>query len=97
MRLQRRLSDDERRIVHDMLDLFDLSHFARSLARDLSGGQRQRAALARALVREPEVLFLDERFSALDIMLRDRVRQELADLQARFRIPSWSSPTTWTT
>jgi molybdate transport system ATP-binding protein len=85
--LQWRLSAEERRVVRDMLELFELTHFAGSLPRDLSGGQRQRVALARALVRAPEVLLLDEPFSALDIMLRDRVRQELAELQARFRIP----------
>ena len=85
--LQWRLTADQRRAVRDMLDLFELSALAHSLPRDLSGGQRQRVALARSLIREPEVLLLDEPFAALDVMLRDRVRQELADLQARFRIP----------
>jgi molybdate transport system ATP-binding protein len=85
--LQRRLTADQRRAVREMLDLFELSPLAQSLPRGLSGGQRQRVALARAPIREPEVLLLDEPFAALDVMLRDRVRQELSDLQARFRIP----------
>ena len=53
----------------------------------MRGGQQQRVALARALVAQPDIVLLDEPFSALDPALRARMRAELRTLQASLDVP----------
>jgi iron(III) transport system ATP-binding protein len=68
------------------LDMVGLADFAGRPAPDLSGGQQQRVALARALVREPKVLLLDEPLSNLDKGLRDRMRDQIREVQQKLGI-----------
>jgi molybdate transport system ATP-binding protein len=70
-----------------LVSRFRLSGLEQRRPGDISGGQRQRVAFARALIRRPAVLLLDEPFSALDAPLRSEMRELLRDLQRELMIP----------
>ncbi|HEY0247266.1 MAG TPA: ABC transporter ATP-binding protein [Gryllotalpicola sp.] len=72
--------------VEEALGLVNMSQFIDRRATQLSGGQQQRLSLARALVRQPKVLLLDEPLSNLDAKLREQMRAELRQIQQRVGI-----------
>lgn len=70
----------------ELLSLIALPGQGKKLVSELSGGQKQRVAIARALAVEPKVLLLDEPLSALDLKLRQHMRNELREIQKRVGI-----------
>ena len=78
-------ADTRRERVARALDRVGLADKAKAWPRELSGGQAQRVAIARALVPQPEVLLLDEPFSALDAFTRRDLQDHLLDLWADTR------------
>jgi NitT/TauT family transport system ATP-binding protein len=76
-----------KRALH-ILDAVGLDGFENAYPKELSGGMKQRVGFARALVIEPEVLFMDEPFSALDVLTAETLRGELLELWHDRKIPT---------
>ncbi|MGP3937115.1 ABC transporter ATP-binding protein [Nonomuraea sp. KM88] len=83
LRMRKVPAAERRSQVEEVLEMVGLDGMAGRHPRQLSGGQQQRAALARALVIQPDLLLLDEPFSNLDAQLRVRLREEVVALQRR--------------
>lgn len=76
--------DDDEKIVSEMIKRFHLEGLEKRYPRQLSGGQQQRVALARILAYGPDVILLDEPFSAMDTFLKEQLRIELVNSLSDF-------------
>ncbi|MBP7845162.1 MAG: ABC transporter ATP-binding protein [Proteobacteria bacterium] len=86
LRLQRKALPEINSRVNELLDLLEITHIRNRSVDKLSGGEQQRVALARALASRPEILLLDEPFSALDLKLREKMQLELLSLKKKLNV-----------
>ncbi|NLH82100.1 MAG: nitrate/sulfonate/bicarbonate ABC transporter ATP-binding protein [Phyllobacteriaceae bacterium] len=79
--------DERRQRALEAIDLIGLDGFENAYPKELSGGMRQRVGFARALVVHPDLLLMDEPFSALDVLTAETLRTDIIDLWVEGRLP----------
>ena len=77
----------DKKKVDELFELFKISHLRKRKPHMVSGGERQRCAICQALARHPRLLLLDEPFSALDVVTRRGLREELKGLKGTLSCP----------
>lgn len=70
--------------VEDITNLFGINHLLKQYPNTLSGGEKQRTALARTMIIKPELLLLDEPFSALDVSTKEKVYRQIQMVKEKF-------------
>lgn len=80
-------ADERRSRALAAIDLIGLDGFESAYPKELSGGMRQRVGFARALVVHPEIMLMDEPFSALDVLTAETLRTDIIDLWVEGRLP----------
>jgi len=85
LELRRTAKPEIERIVAEKLAMVGLSQWAGKYAHELSGGMQQRVGLARAFATDADILLMDEPFSALDPLIRDKLQDELLALQSKLK------------
>ncbi|TSB48414.1 ABC transporter ATP-binding protein [Alkalicoccobacillus porphyridii] len=86
LRLRKKTAAETKKLVHEMLEVVNLSGYENRFTQELSGGQKQRVAIARALVIKPDLLLFDEPLSNLDANLRESMRVEIRRIQQELGI-----------
>jgi NitT/TauT family transport system ATP-binding protein len=85
IRIMRLPLDKYRDRAHELLKMVGLTGFENKKPSELSGGMRQRVAICRALIHDPEILLMDEPFSALDAITRDQMNVALSEILETYR------------
>lgn len=78
---------EREKLAEEAIDLIGLGGYENAFPKELSGGMRQRVGLARALVVHPDLLLMDEPFSALDVLTAENLRTDLIELWSEGRLP----------